>query len=149
MDFWNDFSKAVAQAADTTVKETEKLSIVARLRYRVSTINSKIENCLRTLGEMRYSEHEGNEVSAEEYETVCSEITLLKKKLAVLEKRIAEMSDYISCPQCGYKVRKELTVCPYCGLTLREEAEAPAETADEAPAEVTETAEPAEEAKED
>ncbi|MBQ0102291.1 MAG: hypothetical protein KBT31_05810, partial [Firmicutes bacterium] len=68
MDFWNDFSKAVAQAADTTVKETEKLSIVARLKYRVSTINSKIENCLRTLGEMRYSEHEGNEVSAEEYE---------------------------------------------------------------------------------
>lgn len=133
MDFWENFTKTISQATDHTVKSTEKLATVAKLKYRISTFKSKLDDYFRTLGEMKYSEMSGDEVGEEEYGMIFDEIVLLEKKISVLEKRVASLNDYVECPQCGYKVRRGVSVCPYCEFVIDEEAfEAEKKAAEEA-----------------
>ena len=146
MDFWDNFSRTISQATDHTVKSTEKLATVAKLKYRISTFNTKLDEYYRTLGEMKYSELSGDDVGDEEYEMIFDEIVLLEKKISVLEKRIASLSDSIECPQCGYKVRRGLAVCPYCEYIIDEEAY---EQEKKAEAEAAEAADAAEETASD
>ncbi len=138
MDFWENFTKTISQATDHTVKSTEKLATVAKLKYRISTFRSKLDEYFRTLGEMKYSEMSGDEVGEDEYGMIFDEIVLLEKKISVLEKRIASLNDFIECPQCGYKVRRGIAVCPYCEYVIDEKA---AETAKKAAEEAAKAAE--------
>ena len=151
MEFWDDFSKAVANAADQTVKGTEKLTTVAKLKYRISTLKNKVSEYCKTLGELKYAEYCGEQVSEKDYAAIADEITLINKKIAVLEKRIADLSDYVNCPQCGYRVRRGVGICPYCEYVIdpdavseakkkAEEAKAEAEAAAESVAEAAEEA---------
>lgn len=147
MEFWDDFSKAVANAADQTVKGTEKLTTIAKLKYRITTLKNKVSEYCKTLGELKYAEYCGEQVSEKDYAAIADEITLINKKVAVLEKRIADLSDYVNCPQCGYRVRRGVGICPYCEYVIDAEAAAEAQRkAEEAKAEAEKAAKEAAEA---
>ena len=133
MDFWENVTKSITDAADQTKKSTEKLATSAMLKYRISTLKTKLSNDFKKLGELKFAEMNGEESDADEIKAKFDEIALTKKKLAVLEKRVADLDDFISCPQCGYRVRRGLALCPYCEYAFEKETEAEETTLPVAP----------------
>ena len=55
MDFWNDLSKTIYNAADYTVKGTEKLTGIAKLKYKINALKTKLDLYYKSIGELKYS----------------------------------------------------------------------------------------------
>ena len=118
MDFWNDLSKTIYNAADYTVKGTEKLAGIAKLKYRLSAVKAKLDLCYKSIGEIRYAERNGEPVTDDMYSGLFSQVDSLEAEKKQLEDKLADMKDYTSCPQCGYRVARGLAYCPKCGEKL-------------------------------
>ncbi len=118
MDFWSDLSKTICSAADQTVKETEKLTAITKIKYKLGVINSKLDVHYKDLGELNYSQKCGKEVTEEMYEELYSQIDALVSEAELLEEKLADMRDFVACKKCGFKVKRGLSFCPQCGEKL-------------------------------
>ena len=118
MEFWNEFSKTVKGAADQTVKGAEKLTGIAKIKYKISGINSKIDDCYKNIGQLSYSKRNGEEVSDEILEQFCVELDELNTKLDELQSKLSDFRECQTCRICGYRVQKGLYFCPKCGEKL-------------------------------
>ncbi len=120
MDFWNDLSKTIYNAADYTVKGTEKLTGIAKITYKINSTKSKLDLQYKSAGELKYSEYCGKTATEEEYNNIFSEIDRLTTELDELENKLAELKDYITCHNCQFHVKRSLRYCPKCGQKLNE-----------------------------
>ncbi len=115
MDFWKEFSKTVSSAVDHTVKGTEKITDMARLKYKISSINTKLEEAYLALGRLKYSESTGNETDAKECAELVDKINELNAQLTEAESALFDLMNFISCPNCGARLKKGCNYCPTCG----------------------------------
>ena len=77
MDFWSEFSKTITNAADQTVKSTEKLTNIAKLKYRLGALTNKQNECFQNIGRLRYAEFSGETVTSDMYENLFAEAASL------------------------------------------------------------------------
>ena len=118
MDFWNEVTKTVSGAADQTVKSAEKLTEIAKLKYRLGLLKSKLEDSYRDLGRLRFSEFAGEAVTEEDYATLLARTAELTEQIRSCETRLADLQDYVTCASCGNRMKKGLNFCPKCGGKL-------------------------------
>lgn len=119
MDFWSEFSKTITNAADQTVKSTEKLTNIAKLKYRVGSLNNKLNDCFQSIGRLRYAELTGEAVAPEMYEGLMAKAAELDAQIKECEGKLYDLQDYATCPQCANKVQKGMSFCPKCGENLQ------------------------------
>lgn len=115
MDFWKEFSKTVSSAADQTVKGAEKLTDMAKLKYRISSLNTKLDETFVSLGRLKYSEAKGNDASKAEYDELVDKIDELNAQIAEAEGMLFDLMNFISCPVCGTRLKKSCNFCHKCG----------------------------------
>ncbi len=115
MDFWSEFSKTITNAADQTVKSTEKLTNIAKLKYRLNLLKNKLNECYQNIGRLRFAEFCGEEVTEEMLEGLFAEATSLTEQMKECEEKLYVLQDYVTCPQCGNRVQKGMRFCPKCG----------------------------------
>lgn len=115
MDFWKEFSKSVADAATGTVKSAEKLTEIAKVKYHLGSLQTKLNDCYQTIGKLYCAEQAGEEVTAEDYEGLLVLADDLKAQIIESEKRLYDLRDYLTCPHCAYRLKKGLRYCPKCG----------------------------------
>ncbi|MBQ4064838.1 MAG: hypothetical protein IJD10_01925 [Clostridia bacterium] len=120
MDFWNEFSKTVTTAADQTKKGAERLTDIAKLKYRASMLRNKLEECYRDIGRLRFKEYCGEEITAETYDGLLTRTADLKEQIRDCESRLFDLQDFVACENCGYRMKKGLNFCPKCGEKLAE-----------------------------
>ena len=120
MDFWSQFSKTVAGAADHTVKSAEKLTDIAKLKYRLVLLNKKRDEAYRDVGHLRYAEDRGEGVTEEMYRGLFDQISDLNEKIAVCENKLNKLQDNVCCTQCGNRMKKGTNYCPKCGEKQRD-----------------------------
>lgn len=129
MDFnWEDISKKLTSAADYTVKQTEKLTSMAKLEYRLASAKNKLNLLYQGMGKMKYAEMSGESVSETAYEEICGKIRELTLVIARMEEELAKLRNYRRCIACGAKITNEMAFCPKCGT--RQEPVAEEETAE-------------------
>ena len=121
MEFWNEFTKTVNHAADKTVKGAEKLTGIAKVKYKISSINSKLDSCYKNIGELKYAEKCGEEVTENMYSALFEQVDEYKKELKELEDKLSDIREYQTCKMCGYRIQKGLPYCPKCGEKLASE----------------------------
>ncbi len=121
VDFWNDLSKTIYTAADQTVKETEKLTGIAKVKYKLSVLRSKLDLCYRSIGELKYAEHRGEAVPDASYTGLFSQADKLNAEKKALEKQLDALRDCITCPLCGCRVQRGMSFCPKCGEKLNQD----------------------------
>jgi len=119
MDFWSEFSKTITNAADQTVKSTEKLTNIAKLKYRLGALTNKQNECFQNIGRLRYAEFSGETVTSDMYENLFAEAASLDVQKKECENKLYELQDYTCCPQCGNKAQKGMSFCPKCGAPLQ------------------------------
>lgn len=115
MNFWNELSKTVSDAADKTAKNAERFSDTAKLKYRLSSLRAKRNEAYQTLGQLRYAEMKGETVSEDMYRPLCEEITELSEKIKICEASLRDLRGEFPCQRCGKPVKKEQRFCPHCG----------------------------------
>ena len=115
MDFWNEVTRTVSGAADHTVKGAEKLSDIAKYKYRLSNLKKKLEDAYREIGRLRFAEYKGEPVLQEELSTLLAKTAKLDDQIAAYESRLADLQDYVTCTGCGNRMKKSLNFCPKCG----------------------------------
>ena len=115
MDFWNEFSKTIYSAADYTVKGTEKLTGIAKLKYKINAAQSKLDLYYKSIGELKYAEKHSETVTEDMYEGLFAQVDSLTSEIKEYERQLADLRDYTACAQCGYRVQKGLSYCPKCG----------------------------------
>ncbi len=118
MDFWNEVTKTVSGAADQTVKSAEKLTEIAKLKYRLGLLNNKREDSYRDLGRLRFSEFSGEEIDEEAYTDLLTKTAELDRQIRSCETRLADLQDFVTCRKCGNRMKKGLNFCPKCGEKL-------------------------------
>ena len=91
MDFWSEFSKTITTAADQTVKGAEKLTDMAKVKYRIAALNSKLDEVYRTIGKLRVAEALGEDVVAETYAPLIESATALKDRLSEQEELLCKL----------------------------------------------------------
>ena len=116
MDFWREFTKSVSNAATNTVKEAEKLTDKAKVKYRISALNTKLDEAYLAIGHLRYSEYKGEKVCDEIYESYFKQINDLTNQINELEDQLSELRNLVSCKSCGTRINKKgCKFCPKCG----------------------------------
>lgn len=123
MDFWSEFSKTITNAADQTVKGTEKLTNIAKLKYRLGSLTNKLNECYQNIGRLRYAESKNESVTDDQYEGLLAEAHALDEQIKDCEDRLYALQDYTTCPQCGNKAQKSMSFCPKCGENLHKTKE--------------------------
>ena len=115
MDFWKEFSKTVTSAAEGTVKGAEKLTDMAKLKYKISSLNTKLTDAYTDLGKLRYSEKNGTAVTDEAYSELCDKIDELNFQIAEAETELYDLMNFVSFVKCGTIMKKDCRYCPKCG----------------------------------
>ena len=118
MDFWNEFSKTISNAADQTVKGTERLTSIAKLKYRTGLLKNRLDECYQNIGRLRFAEFCGEAVTEEELEGLLAEAASLCEQMKECEEKLFALQDYSICPQCGNRAKKGMSFCPKCGECL-------------------------------
>lgn len=115
MDFWKEFSKTVSSAAEGTVKGAEKLTDMAKLKYKISSLNTKLTDTYTEIGKLRYSENKGDTVDNETYTKLFDMIDEYNLLIAEAETELYDLMCFVSCPKCGTRMKKDCRYCPKCG----------------------------------
>jgi hypothetical protein len=116
MDFWHEFTKSVSNAATNTVKEAEKLTDKAKVKYRITALNAKLNETYIEIGQLRYSESLGEKICDEIYRTHFETVTNLTNEINELEDKLSDLRNLASCKNCGAKINKKGCIfCPKCG----------------------------------
>lgn len=138
MEIWGEISKKLNNAADYTAKETEKLTGIAKISYKLSGAKTKLSGLYQNLGKLKYNELRGNQPEEGAYEAVLQQIDDLNAEIAQMETELGVLRNYKFCIACGNKLRGEMVYCPKCGA---KQIPLEAEPAGEENAEEADTAE--------
>ena len=116
MDFWHEFTKSISDAASSTVKEAEKLTDMAKVKYRISSLKTKLDESYLTVGQLKYAEFRGENVPEEMYDGLFEQITDLTNQINDLETRLSDLRNLVACKNCGARINKKgCAYCPKCG----------------------------------
>lgn len=115
MDFWKEFSKTVSSATESTVKGAEKLTDIAKLKYKISSLNTKLTDTYTAIGKLRYSEKSCDTVAEETYCELFDKVDEYNCQIAEAETELYDLMCFVSCTKCGTRMKKECRYCPKCG----------------------------------
>lgn len=119
MDFWHEFSSTITKAADQTVKGAEKLSEMAKVKYKITSLETKLDEAYLTVGKLKYAESMGNDATDEMYNGLFEEISELNEQITELNDKLSQLRNLTVCKGCGTKVNKKgFKFCPECGEKL-------------------------------
>ena len=116
MEIWDDVMKKLTEAADFTIREAEKLTGAAKMKFLIAEQQSKLEASLGLLGKQVFDELKDKGEIPEAYRSVYDEIT---ERYDALEKLYAEQATTRKlhvCPACGNRIDRDAAFCPKCGV---------------------------------
>ena len=116
MDVLDNIAKKLSEAADYTMKEAEKLTGAAKIKFAIFTKQSQIDDIIFKIGQYCYEENSDPEINnSEPIKAACDEINVLKKELDNLNEEMAVFKKYKVCSKCGTKIDREAFYCFKCG----------------------------------
>lgn len=116
MEFWDNLSKTVSDAADYTVKEAGKLTGIAKLKYKISTVRARLDTMYVKIGRLKYSESKGTaDDSGCSYNELFETIDSLEAELVGYENELAKLKNERLCIACRSVIGLDMSFCPRCG----------------------------------
>lgn len=121
MDVWNDISKKIAVAVDYTAKETEKLTGIAKVKYKLINLRSKRSDLYEEIGKLRYTElrsvptDDGVVDNTIEITALCDAVTAINTDIDAAVAELAGIRKYKNCISCGMRIKQGMNFCPKCG----------------------------------
>ena len=121
MEIWDDLIKQLTLAADQTIKEAEKLTSSAKLKFNISEEEHKLRSLYALLGKRYYEKMKDSDDIPEEYRAAFEEISAKLENIEKLNADQAEVKNCRVCPGCKAKIAKDAPYCQSCGLKQNKE----------------------------
>jgi len=112
---WEEISRKISSAADYTVKQTERLTAMAKVEYKLANAKNKLNLLYQNLGKIKFSEMAGEQIDAAAYDTVYEKIGDVLLTIDQLENELASLRRYRLCVACGARIANDVVYCPKCG----------------------------------
>ncbi len=121
MAFWDDITKGAKDAANYTVKKTEELTNIAKLKIALKGEESKLDDCFEDIGELYYLAQKDGADNAEAIAELVKSADEIKAKIAELKAGLAGVQGNVICKMCGASFDPEYRFCPKCGAEKKDE----------------------------
>ncbi len=112
--------KNITKTAKKAKRFSENTFETAKLKLKLSDLNSDINDKYTKIGKLVYESDE-NSGNTEQIEKLCSEIHELNVRIDSINETLSELSDSKMCPECDSNVKKEFEFCPKCGYDFKNE----------------------------
>ncbi len=123
-DFDTFFHKAKDKAkdvADVAGKKTNELVNLSKLKLQEMQIGRKIRSLYEQLGRATYQLHKNSFENEELISSLEDEIAEQLDAQAVVDDKLCDMKNQVSCPCCHAKNSKNAVYCSSCGNQLKDE----------------------------
>ncbi len=127
MAFLDDFGKKLTKTSQSMAKKAKDVAEVSNLKLQIKDEERKMKSEFAELGERYYALH--SESPQQELADGVEKVQEIKRKITILEGRIAEIENERVCPSCGIKLPEKGQFCPACGTRYPQQEE---ETGEEA-----------------
>lgn len=118
MSWFDTIKDVVSKTAKDAVKVSGTAVEYTKLKYKLSEIKDQIKSKYAQIGEIVYKSTSDEDVDTDRIESLCDEITELKKKSEEYENAINKTSNKKTCPSCGHVVTYDSVFCAKCGNML-------------------------------
>lgn len=113
MAFFDDLSKKISQATQTTVQKAQEMAEVAKLNSMVNDEEKRIESAYLQIGKTYCELHKDNYEEA--FAADMESIVAANAKIAELKKQIQDVKGVVICAKCGAEVATGAAFCSACG----------------------------------
>jgi len=115
MSILDNIAKGMSGAASFTVKKTEELTALAKMKYALRSEQNKLSECFEEIGKFYYAyQREGTDFVTE-IAALIAEADLIKVNITEIKKEIARLQNVTACKECGSKMNNGMVFCPICG----------------------------------
>ena len=121
MAIWGEISKGAKDAAAFTVKKTEELTSIAKLKLAIHSEVGKLEKCYQEMGELYYDILRKDIDCSADVAALLLEADELNTRIAALKAQLASVQRGVICKECGTQVSSEYGFCPICGKKLSDD----------------------------
>ena len=116
MAFFDNISKKVTEAGQTTIQKAKELSDITKYNSMISEEEKIINNTYYQIGKLYVSMY-SNEASGE-FAGMIASIAEAEGKISEYRKQVQEIKGIRRCEKCGAEVPKEALFCNSCGTAM-------------------------------
>lgn len=121
MAFWDEITKGAKDAANFTVKKTEELTSIAKLKIALKGEESKLDDCFEDIGELYYLAQRNGDDNGEAIENIMKNADEIKAKISDLKLQLSAVKGNAVCKGCGTEFDPDYKFCPKCGTERKTE----------------------------
>jgi len=120
MDIFDDLLRQLTNAADQTLKEAEKFTANAKLKFTIAEEENKLQSLFALVGRRFYDQYKDAQEVPEGFKAAFEEI---KAKQEAIDKLRDDQAakNFSVCPGCKSKIEKGAVYCKICGLRQTDE----------------------------
>lgn len=118
-----EFLGTIKELTETAIKKADENYRAVTLRLSHAALKKLLDGQYKELGKAVYAMCKGDEEDAEEIAAMTVQIDRMRKRLAVIERRIDDISGVVKCPGCGKSLKMKYAYCAHCGKRLVSEVE--------------------------
>lgn len=101
-------------------RKTGKAVEISKLRIKGVQLNTMIQSTYERIGALVYEEKKHLANNADNISDCITEVDRLLEELNIINKRISDFQNGVTCTQCGTVNQAEYTYCSKCGGTIGE-----------------------------
>lgn len=122
MGIMNVFGNKMRTTGNQILSKSKDAGQQLRLNGEIQSLTKQVNLHYQKIGETYYDWVRGGQGSAmPDFSEICNEIDELKVQIHLNERKIDDLKELITCPNCGKTVPPETKYCPYCGGPVGEE----------------------------
>ena len=118
MGFFDDVLNKTKETVDIVGKKTGEAVNVQKLKFDISSIETKREKDFATLGKLCFAELKNSSDIAPEVKEVIKSIDLKGEKINALNFELAKFQNRRFCAKCGAPIDVSSNFCRVCGAKV-------------------------------
>ena len=109
-----EIRKGIEKAALKTKETSEAVVEAAKLKYKISEINSDINEQYIKIGKLVFNASDDDDIT-ESIKIPCEELSALISQRDAMQDRLNELANKKICSACGLRFDRDFDFCPRCG----------------------------------
>ena len=119
----NEIFETVKEITAAALKKADQTCRVTKLRLSKAALDKLLKAQYIELGKAVYDMCKSGEEDSQAVAAMTVQIDGTRRRISALDRRIAQISELVKCPECGKVMKIQNTYCPHCGERLAEEEE--------------------------
>ena len=118
MDMFENLLDKAKDAFDVALNATGEAVDTGKQKFNVVSLETKISKDYKTLGELCYKKHKGEDIDFEKINELVDDIDAKINEINEIKQAIKNAKAKRICAACGAAIEEDTIFCSYCGAKL-------------------------------